>query len=152
MYEHFHTYLDISKHFSRLWSINIPTSLCGLLWKAASGSLPIGRHFWGTSDLGCICHCRTPLSLGHMWGSCPSYNLCPLLDLLCQKIDLLCNTYSCTLSPYKWKYPFWYPLQPSSPWRPSWESPGSAVSLSGTCNGPVSGPSAVFCGTSGEHI
>lgn len=108
VYEHFHTYLDISKHFSNLWTINIPTSLCRLLWKAASGSLPIRCHFYSTSNLGCTCCCGSPQSLGHMWGSCPSYNLSPLLDLLCQKLDLLCTTYSRTLSPYEWKYPYWY--------------------------------------------
>lgn len=110
IYKHFHTYLNISKHFGNVWTVNIPTSLRSLLWKVTSGSLPIGQCFYSTSDLGRICCCRSPLSLGHMWGSCPSYNLCPLLDLLCQKIDSLCTTYGHTLSPYKWKSPYWYPV------------------------------------------
>ena len=110
IYKHFHTYLDVSKHFSNVWSINIPVGMRSLLWKVASGSLPIGHHFHGTSDLGRTCRCGTTMSLGHVWGSCPSYNLKPLMDLLCQKIDLLCTTYGHTLSPYEWRSPYWYPL------------------------------------------
>ena len=52
IYDHFHTYLDISKHFCAIWTINIPTNFCSLLWKTASGSLPLRQQFFGTSDLG----------------------------------------------------------------------------------------------------
>ena len=109
VYEHFHTYLDISKHFRNIWTINIPVGMRGFLWKVASGSLPIGTRSYGASGFS-HCHCSAELTVGHIWGSCPSYNLKPLLDLLCQKLDLLCTTYGRTLSPYEWKSPYWYPL------------------------------------------
>ena len=109
IHEHFHTYLDISRHFKNIWTINIPVGMRGFLWKVASRSLPIGSRSHGAPGFS-NCHCGAELTVGHMWGSCPSYNLRPLLDLLCQKIDLLCTTYGRTLNPYEWKSPYWYHL------------------------------------------
>ena len=110
MVGHFNIHLDITKHFHRIWTVNIPPGLKGLLWKLASNSLPLGKNWHGTSDFGRTCRCGSPMSASHVWMGCPSYDLAPLLALLCEKLRLLYHGPHRTLRPNEWGPPFWYPL------------------------------------------
>ena len=102
--------LDITRHFHRLWEVSVPAGLRDLMWKIASGSLPLGRSWHGTSDLGRVCRCGSPVSASHIWSGCPSYALSPLLDLLCESLRSLHPGSHRSLHPEEWDMPLWYPL------------------------------------------
>ena len=110
MLVHFSTELDILKHFTTLWCLDVPISLKELLWKLASGSLPLGGHWYGTSDLGRTCRCGAKMSLHHIWVGCPRYILSPLRETLIGFLPTLCPGSYWTLDFDEWPSPFWYPL------------------------------------------
>jgi len=110
MATHFGAELDVTKHLPTLWRMNTPAGFKELLWKSASGSLPLGHHWYGELDLGRQCQCGTKLSLCHIWASCPSYDLAPLRNVLLEALPNLCPRPHQTLDFNKWPSPHWYPL------------------------------------------
>jgi len=108
--EHFHLELDILTHFHLLWTANVPTSLKELLWKTSSGSLPLGRRWYGMSDLGQVCHCGMEMSLPQVWAGCAAYDLTPLRNALLDHLLLLCPSNYRTLDFDEWPSPFWFLL------------------------------------------
>jgi len=108
--EQFGARLDILRHFPTLWWMDAPVGLKELLWKAASGSLPLGHHWYGKSDLGRTCRCGTEMSLPHVWSGCAAYDVSPLRDELLELLPTLCPRTHRTLDFDKWPSPFWYPL------------------------------------------
>jgi len=106
----FHEDLDVISSFKTLWTIRIPKGLKELLWKSASGSLPIGRGWHGASDLGATCTCGEEMSLPHVWEGCPYYDLHPLREALDLFLASLGGGSSKTLDFGSWPSPYWYPL------------------------------------------
>ena len=106
----FHVDLDILSSFKNLWTMNVPIGLKGLLWKSASGSIPIGELWHGASDLGAYCACGETLSLPHIWEGCECYRLAPLKDALDGYLLTLGGGFSKTVDFSAWPSPYWYPL------------------------------------------
>ena len=102
--------IDILKIFGQLWHINVPRGLKELLWKYASGSLPIGSKWNGTSDLGSFCKCGSETTLPHIWEGWVAYDLSPLRRIIDDHTPSLCLGYYKTLDFGTWPSPYWYPL------------------------------------------
>jgi hypothetical protein len=62
-----------------IWKLNVPPPLQEILWKWTLEALPLGHRYKSTSELGKNCACEAKLTLPHMWKTCPSYDLTPLL-------------------------------------------------------------------------
>jgi len=107
---HFLVDLDPVAHIPLLWRINIPVGLRKLLYKHVSSCLPIGDSWHGKLALGQTCRCSATLSLDHVWHSCPTYDLSPLLLLLSSRFEVLHPVPEPSTSPLSWPRPFWYPL------------------------------------------
>jgi len=95
--------LDTGLHAPCMWKLNIPPRLWELLWKDITGSLPIGPTWFGNMERGCTCSCGTEMTLTHIWSSCRSHNLTPLLQELWDHLPALPS------SAPAWTHP-WYPL------------------------------------------
>ena len=95
--------LDAGLHAPHMWKLNIPTCLRELLWKDIIGSLPIGATWFGNMERGRTCSCSTEMTLTHVWSSCHSHNLAPLLQELQDHLPALPD------SAPAWTHP-WYPL------------------------------------------
>jgi len=81
--------LDAGLHAPRMWKLNIPTRLRELLWKDITRSLPIGATWFGTMECGRTCSCGTELTLLHVWTSCATHDLTPLLQTLRDRLPAL---------------------------------------------------------------
>jgi len=86
-----------------VWKLNIPPRLWELLWKDITGSLPIGATWFGNMERGHTCSCGAETTLTHIWSSCRSHNLTPLLQELRDHLLALPD------SAPAWTHP-WYPL------------------------------------------
>jgi len=95
--------LDTSLHAPRMWKLNIPTHLRELLWKDITRSLPIRATWFSNMERGHTCSCGTEMTLTHVWSSCRSHNLAPLLQELWDHLPALPD------SAPVWTHP-WYPL------------------------------------------
>jgi len=81
--------LDAGLHAPRVWKLNIPTRLRELLWKDITRSLPIGATWFGTMERGRTCSCGAELTLLHVWTSCETHDLTPLLQTLRDRLPAL---------------------------------------------------------------
>ena len=95
--------LDAGLHAPWVWKLNIPPRLRELLWKDVTGSLPIGATWFGNMECGRTCGCSAELTLTHIWSSCRSHNLAPLMQELWAHLPALPD------SAPAWTHP-WYPL------------------------------------------
>jgi len=95
--------LDAGLHAPRVWKLNIPTRLRELLWKDMTRSLPIGATWFGPLERGRTCSCGAILTLLHVWTSCATHDLTPLLQTLRDHLPALPPTAPA------WTHP-WYPL------------------------------------------
>ena len=106
----FHSKLDPTHFIPSLWKINIPVGLRELLYKHISSSLPLGKSWHGKLRLGQTCRCGADMSLDHIWESCPSYDLKPLLLILYSHFIQLHRGDGLSTKPWKWPNPIWYPI------------------------------------------
>jgi len=97
------TALDTGLHAPRVWKLNIPTRLRELLWKDMTRSLPIGATWFGPMERGRMCSCGAELTLTHVWTSCDTHDLAPLLQTLRDRLPAL------PPAAPAWTHP-WYPL------------------------------------------
>ena len=97
------TALDTGLHAPRMWKLNIPTRLRELLWKDMTRSLPIGATWFGPMERGRMCSCGAELTLTHVWTSCDTHDLAPLLQTLRDRLPAL------PPAAPAWTHP-WYPL------------------------------------------
>jgi len=97
------TALDTGLHAPRMWKLNIPTRLRELLWKDMTRSLPIGATWFGPMEHGRTCSCGAKLTLTHVWTSCNTHDLAPLLQTLRDRLPAL------PPAAPAWTHP-WYPL------------------------------------------
>jgi len=95
--------LDAGLHAPRVWKLNIPTRLRELLWKDMTRSLPIGATWFGPLERGHACSCGAELTLLHVWTSCATHDLTPLLQTLRDRLPAL------PPATPAWTHP-WYPL------------------------------------------
>jgi len=95
--------LDAGLHTPRVWKLNIPTRLRELLWKDITKSLPIGATWFGPLERGRTCSCGDELTLLHVWTSCATHDLTPLLQTLRDRLLAL------PPAAPAWTHP-WYPL------------------------------------------
>jgi len=95
--------LDAGLHAPRVWKLNIPTRLRELLWKDMTRSLPIGATWFGPLERGRTCSCGAELTLLHIWTSCATHDLTPLLQTLRDRLPAL------PPAAPAWTHP-WYPL------------------------------------------
>jgi len=104
--------LDAGLCGSKLWTINIPSSLHELLWKEITGSLPLGVSWYGDMTLGRTCRCGCQMSLDHIWSGCDSYDMSTLLTTLWDFI--MCSSpgqpLMITKDPCRWGHSLWHPL------------------------------------------
>jgi len=107
---HFLADLDPVAHVPLLWRVNVPVGLRELLYKHVSSCLPIGDSWHGGLALGQTCRCGATMSLDHVWHSCPSYDLSPLMLTLSSRFEALHPDPEPSTSPLSWPRPFWYPL------------------------------------------
>jgi ribonuclease HI len=64
-----------------IWKLTVPTPIKEILWKWTLSALPLGHRFRSASELGRQCRCGAELTLPHLWKSCPTYDLTPLLSI-----------------------------------------------------------------------
>ena len=102
--------IDILRVYESLWTINIPRGLKELLWKASSGSLPVGRRWHGRSPLGSECRCGHEFTLAHVWEGCDRYDMWPLREVMIDSIGSLVTGNHRTLLVASWPPPYWFPL------------------------------------------
>ena len=95
--------LDAGLHAPRVRKLNIPTRLQELLWKDMTRSLPIRATWFGTMECGRTCSCGAKLTLLHVWTSCATHDLAPLLQTLRDRLPAL------PPAPPAGTHP-WYPL------------------------------------------
>jgi len=95
--------LDAGLHTPHVWKLNIPTRLRELLWKDMTRSLPIRATWFGTMERGRTCSCGAELTLLHIWTSCATHDLTPLLQTLRDRLPAL------PPAAPSWTRP-WYPL------------------------------------------
>jgi len=95
--------LDAGLHAPCVWKLNIPTRLRELLWKDMTRSLPIGATWFGPLERGRTCSCGAELTLLHVWTSCATHDLTPLLQTLRDRLPAL------PPAAPAWTHP-WYPL------------------------------------------
>ena len=110
MLRFFSARLDPAEHVPLIWSINIPVGLRELLYKRVLSALPIGDTWHGDLTLGQTCRCCSTLSLEHIWASCPSYDLRPLLSILYDHFQSLHPGPALSAQPWLWPSPVWFPL------------------------------------------
>ena len=77
---HYSINFEPARYIPHLWNLHIWAQLKETIWKHLFSSLPLGQHCLSVSELGHKCRCGSIMSLDHIWSSCPSYDLCPLLD------------------------------------------------------------------------
>ena len=102
--------LDPTAHVPLIWSINIPVGLQELLYKRVFSALPIGDTWHGSLTLGQTCRCCSTLSLEHVWASCLTYDLRPLLSVLYDHFQSLHPGLAPSAQPWLWPSPIWFPL------------------------------------------
>ena len=110
MLRSFSARLDPAEHVPLIWKINIPVGLHELLHKRITSSLPIGDTWHGKLTLRQTCRCGATLSLGHIWASCPSYDLWSCQMVLHDHFLSLHPSASPSAQPWLWPSPTWFPL------------------------------------------
>ena len=110
MLRFFSARLDPTEHVPLIWSINIPVGLRELLYKRIFSVLPIGDTWRGDLTLRQACRCGSTLSLEHVWASCPSYDLRPLLSILYEHFQSLHPGPALSAQPWLWPSLIWLPL------------------------------------------
>lgn len=112
IYDIFGHHLDAGLHSSNVWKINVPSSLCELLWKEITSSLPLGSLWNSSMALGHHCHCGSIVSLDHMWSGCDTYDMAPLLSELHSHIKKVSgwDILLLTKNPLQWQSAYWQSL------------------------------------------
>ena len=111
MFMHFGTYLNATLYVPQVWKLHVPEGFQELLWKAMNGSVPVGKVYFGPSDMGQICPCGAVLSLDHILVGCRVYDLSYLEECLMDQLARVSLTlYVKTLWPLEWRPFLWFPL------------------------------------------